>query len=682
MNKDVRLLSITLKNFKGIKDLTVEFGTVTDIYGANATGKSTINDAFTWVLFGKDAQGNSDTKFGIKTVGPDGRPYEKLEHEVTAVLEVNGERIELRRALVEDWVKPRGSAEVTLKGNHSEYFCNGVEIKAGAYKEKVDSIIEEQLFKLITNPFYFAGLDWSKQRDILLRIAGGVTYEEIAANRADFTAILTQLSGKDVATFKQEVAYRKKKIQEGLDKIPVEINAISSVTPEAPNYEALENEKARLISELEAVETTITDIAKATRQHYESIQGKRKDINDLRTKQQDIIFNAKQAAQKAVFEKNAKGNTARNKYDSTKRELNSYISSSDRELNDIRRNMANNSTAIESLKARVDAKRDEWYKRNEDTYTTSSEGLTCPIYKTFCSDASVLKLNTEAIAKAKQAFEDAKEKDLERISKEGSEINNQIEALEKRAVELTKELEDRTAEIETQKVEYNNALELLAKEIEANPVIDASTVSEIKGEDLPEWKALEAQIRSISETIKDFPAELPTAYNSELTAKKTSITKDLDEVKRKLSLRSVIENNTKKIAELSNREKELAQQKADLEKQEFTIDELNKARMDEVERRVNQKFQLVRFRMFEPQLNGGEKPDCVAMVNGVRFTDLNNAGKINAGLDIINTLCLFHGISAPIFVDNAESVNELFPVSSQLVKLIVTTDKELQITKY
>lgn len=678
MNKEVKLLSMTLRNFKGIKDLTVEFGEVTDICGANATGKSTINDAFTWVLFGKDAQGNNDTKFGIKTVGPDGKPYEKLEHEVTAVLDVNGERTELRRALVEDWVKPRGSAEVTLKGNHTEYFCNGVEVKAGAYKEKVDSIVEEQLFKLITNPFYFAGLDWNTQRDILLRIAGGVTYEEVAANRADFTAILTQLSGKDVVAFKQEVAYRKKKIQEGLDKIPVEINAISSVTPETPDYEALENEKARLTSELEEVDTTISDIAKANRLHYESVQGKRKDINDRRTKQQDILFAAKQAAQKAVFEKNAKGNTARNNYDSTKRELNSYTITSDGELNNIRRNIESNNSAIENLKAKVEAKRNDWYNRNEDTYTASSEGLTCPIYKTLCSDASVLKLNTEATTKAKRAFEEAKEKDLERISKEGSELNGQIEGLEKRAVELTKELKDRTAEIEAKKAEYNNALGLLAKEIEANPVIDASTVSEIKGEDLPEWKELEDQISRIAETIK----ELPAADNSELTAKKAGFTKDLDEVKRKLSLRSVIENNTKKIAELSDREKDLAQQKADLEKQEFTIDELNKARMDEVERRVNQKFQLVRFRMFEPQLNGGEKPDCVAMVNGVKFTDLNNAGKINAGLDIINTLCLFHEISAPIFVDNAEGVNQLFPIGSQLVKLIVTTDKELQITKY
>lgn len=101
--------------------------------------------------------------------------------------------------------------------------------------------------------------------------------------------------------------------------------------------------------------------------------------------------------------------------------------------------------------------------------------------------------------------------------------------------------------------------------------------------------------------------------------------------------------------------------------------------MDEVERRVNSKFQTVRFRMFEPQLNGGETPTCIAMVDGVKYADLNTAGKINAGLDIINTLCLYHGVSAPVFIDNAESVNQLFPVASQLVKLVVTTDRELTI---
>ena len=199
MSKKVTLKELTLRNFKGIRDLAVKFGEVTTIAGANATGKSTVFDAFTWVLFGKDSNDRTDSgkgAFTVKTVGPDGNPILKLEHSVTAVLDVNGEEVALTRTLTEDWVKPRGKAEVELKGNTTHYFCNGVEIKAGAFQEKVAAITEEQLFKLITNPAYFPSLDWKTQREILLRIAGGVTYEEVAAGRADFAAILSSFPVK------------------------------------------------------------------------------------------------------------------------------------------------------------------------------------------------------------------------------------------------------------------------------------------------------------------------------------------------------------------------------------------------------------------------------------------------------------------------------------------------------
>ena len=174
--------------------------------------------------------------------------------------------------------------------------------------------------------------------------------------------------------------------------------------------------------------------------------------------------------------------------------------------------------------------------------------------------------------------------------------------------------------------------------------------------------------------------ELRETDAATLTERKKSLTALLDEAKRKLSLRSVIENNTNKKNEILKREKELAQQKADLEGQEFTIEELNKARMDEVERRVNSKFQTVRFQMYEKQLNGGEKEVCNILIGGVKYGyGANRAAEINAGLDIVNTLSLYHGVTAPVFIDNAESVNKLFPVASQLMELVVTTEAELTI---
>jgi DNA repair exonuclease SbcCD ATPase subunit len=673
MKKEVKLKELHLINFKGIKNLTAKFGAVTEISGANATGKTTINDAFTWVLFGKDAQGNSDTKFGIKTVGPDGQAYEKLDHEVTAILDVNGETVELRRVYAEDWVKPRGSAEAVLKGHTTSYFYNGVPLKEGEYRAKINAIVEEAVFKMITNPLHFAGLDWQTQREMLLRIAGGVTFEEIAANRAEFAALLTQLSGKDLAEFKTEISARKRKIQDELDKIPARIDEITRATPEAPDYEALEAEKTRLTTALEEVDTAMSDRAEASRQHYEKSQKTQSEINGLRTKQQDIVYNAKEAARKATYEKNAAATEAKNNLATARRDYENYTKSSQKEFADLRDKIADGETAITDLKKKVEAKRNEWHTRNAEAYQANGEGLVCPVYKTLCSDASVLKLDTEAKAKAKKAFDDRKEADLERITKEGSELNAKIEGHKKEGEALQKQLDGLTDTSIEKSQEYEAEIARLQAIVDATPV--AEDQPEIKAEDLAEWVELDGKIKEFAASIGDLPA----VDNSELTAKKRELTGELDEVKRKLSLRSVIEANNNRKCQLFKDERDLAQQKADLEKQEFTVEEFTKARMAEVERRVNQKFKLVRFRMYDRQINGGEKPDCIATVGGVKFGDLNNACKINAGLDIINTLCDFHEVSAPIFVDNAEAVNELLPVAAQLVKLIVTTSKELQI---
>ena len=91
--------------------------------------------------------------------------------------------------------------------------------------------------------------------------------------------------------------------------------------------------------------------------------------------------------------------------------------------------------------------------------------------------------------------------------------------------------------------------------------------------------------------------------------------------------------------------------------------------MTAVEEKVNKLFTLVRFQMFEPTATtGDEKPGCTCWVGEAKYGDKNKAGKINAGLDIINAFCRYHGVRAPIFIDNAESVNNFIPTESQLVR--------------
>ena len=144
----------------------------------------------------------------------------------------------------------------------------------------------------------------------------------------------------------------------------------------------------------------------------------------------------------------------------------------------------------------------------------------------------------------------------------------------------------------------------------------------------------------------------------------------------------MIANANKRIEQLSKEESELAQSIADMEREMFTIEAFEKEKSTRIEASVNDKFQMVNFKLFETQINGGEVPTCKALINGVPFSDANTASKINAGLDIINTLCEHYQVNAPIFIDNRESVIELLDTQSQVINLIVSEgDTKLRVVK-
>ena len=158
---------------------------------------------------------------------------------------------------------------------------------------------------------------------------------------------------------------------------------------------------------------------------------------------------------------------------------------------------------------------------------------------------------------------------------------------------------------------------------------------------------------------------------------KWTINAVLDDLKRQLTINESRQKSFDRIAELEAQEKDLAQQLADLEKTEFSIQEFIKARTDLSESRINDKLSMVRFKMFKQNISGSEEEACETLIDGVPFSDANNGAKINAGLDIINTLSAYYGVSAPIWIDNRESIRNLLDTESQIINLIVTADKEL-----
>lgn len=677
MSKKVIIKRLTLANFKGLRSVAIEFSDeVTTISGRNGTGKTTVMDAFTWLLWGKDSEGNTDTKFGIKTNDAQGNFIPDLEHEVTGTLEVidtetgNIETVELRRVLVEEWKTEKGKTERKLKGHHTDYFYNGVPLKTkGEYDERINAIIPEAVFKMLTNPDYFLSLHWTAQREMLLQIAGGVSYEDIAQNSKAFAALIEQLNGKTVEDYKREIAAQKDKITKALEKIPTRIDEITRATPITPDYTALNLEKEQLTKELNDIYEAATSAAEANRIAYEAAAKVQMQINEKRSSQQAILFNAKENARNEAYKKNEAYNNADRKLQQVindeRSEANRYRSEHDR----LTREKKHAQNTVDGYKQMQNELREKWYKVNAEEFTETAN-LICPLFKHACADPVALaKYNSDREA-AREKFYSDREERLNKINEDGKRLNEMITAQEEEASRIDKELAALEANHIATTKKAQEDRETLQKVLNENPRVSIDL--NINGEDLPEWVALKKEIEELS-------AKLPTSNQSttntvEIRQRKASITTRLDEVKRKLSLRTIIESNEKRITELNEEAAKLAQERADLQGSEILVADFVKARMSEVERRVNELFSRVQFKMYKTLVNGEEEPDCICLIDGVKYADKNAAGKVNAGLDIINTLCAFHNVSAPIFVDNAESINEFIPVGSQLIKLVVTTD--------
>ena len=251
----------------------------------------------------------------------------------------------------------------------------------------------------------------------------------------------------------------------------------------------------------------------------------------------------------------------------------------------------------------------------------------------------------------------------------GDQIGDQQKEVERLKGELS-ELEQKH---EADLADIKQKREAANLKKEQNPKKETHTV---KGEELPEWVELQKQIDTLQKQLQeDGDQEQPTE-NSEtenLRQQRAEVQKKIDGVKADLQKKEQIDKAQQRIDELNAQKRELQKAKAQIQGNEDLVAAFERAKMDEVERRVNAMFAYVQFRMYRQQIEDGKQvPDCVCYIDGVRYADKNNAGKVNAGLDVINTLCAFHRVNAPIFIDNAEGVNEFIPVASQLIKLVVT----------
>ena len=644
----ILIKQLSLVNFKGIRNLTIEFNEVTNIHGENGAGKSTIFDAFTWLLFGKDSHDSKD--FNIKTLGADGNPIPMIEHAVEGILDVDGTEITLKRIYQEKWQRRRGCEESELTGHETLFFWNGVPQQAGEYKAKVDGLVGESLFKLLTSTLQFNSMKWQDRRQVLILIAGEISSADVLAKMnkqqvANITAILN--SGKDLLEFRKEIAMRKKKLSDELKTIPSRVDEVTRSLPEPVDFEAIKSDICKKQAVLAEIENTINDQFSAYKTQGESIQGVQNQIFGLRKKLQSLEFEAKSDAQKVENERVYKINDLKQKLSIVSRQWNEEHQACN--------------LAIQS-KSAIDAKikelRELWAEISIAELKLGEGESVCPT----CNRPFDPDTMAEKSAQLIRCFNENNSKRLAEITTEGrrlsvllGEANAHIESLKAGIDKLSRKAESLSLKLK----ECESEQSLLIPDPSANP----------------QYAEIQKQISILELQI----LEAPKLDIESLKRQKAEIQAEIYTLQVTLGHLDVINRGKSRIKELLAEEKALAGQISELEKQEFAMDAYTRSRMDMVESRINDKFSLVRFRMFNTLINGGIEEACDCLVNGVPYSDVNSAGKIQAGIDIINTLSNHYKISAPIWIDNRESTNKIPATQSQIINLIVSHDKSLVI---
>lgn len=650
MSKSIIISKIDFLNFKGIRDLSVEFDQeLTSIYGDNGIGKTTIFDGITWVLFGKDSKDRKS--FGIKTYDENNHVIPRIPHEVTVTLLVDDEEVTLCRRYNEKWTKKRGSAEEVFDGHEEERLYNGVPCSMKEYNEKIASLCSEEVFKFITNPLYFTKQKADVQRAMLFRMAGGVSDADIASGNREFENLLSKLTGKNLDEFKREIQAKKRKIKNELDMIPSRIDERKRDMPTSEDWDTLEKELESKKKALEDIEQQLIDASKAAEVSNQHKMTLIKEAGKIQEKKAERQFKIKED----ILAEYRQQQSARNK-------LVSAISAEESTIATLKTRIQEYDNSLVKLAQDREYLISEWNSINAEQLTFNEDEFICPTCKRRFEVHEIESRQQEI----SETFLKNKSERLERNKQAGMGIKRKREEIEQLKLQAEVNVSSKQAWIDEQK----------ASSLYINELVEPETASVIAAD--REYIELCNQETELRNQINN-EADTSSSDNSELIEGKITIVSSIDELKKMLSKKEAIERNNARISELETMMRKQSQEYAELEGIEFTITSFSKARIESVERKINGMFKTVKFKMFEQQINGGEVETCEAIVGGVPFSDLNDAGKINAGLDIINAICDFEGVYAPIVIDNAESVNELLPTKSQQIRLVVSKDKKLVI---
>ena len=665
--KQIKLLSMRIQNFKGCKDRTIEFGEKCRISGANATGKTTIFDAFTWLLFGKDSLGSSD--FDIRPLDVDGNMINNIEISVEAKISVDGDEYDLKKVQKQKWVKKRGTDTREFQGNVNEFEINGYPKVQKEFKEFISGIVNEDVFNLITNPAAFNSLPWKKQREILMKFVGNFSDVDIAQTFGEkYEKLIPELKIASTDDILKKYTKTKNTLNKDMTEIPARIDEVS---------------KQLVIADVGALEVEKTAKEVALRKVEDELSGGNNKLEEINSKRQEIM-NLKFHTSEIQNEENQK------LFDKSK-DLRDALAKKEDALRSIKCEIADTNSEIHSVHSKyewsvkeVKRLQEEWKAEKVKTFPEMIPMEPIPESASVCPTCGqdlpedVIQKNIENYEKKKQEYEDRynadlktfkeqKAKKISEIETDGTEAATDRDKYKSREEELRKSI----AELDSKLAEAQKAYDSAQEELDRYPkTADISENADYKAT-IGKISALEKEIESMS---------TGASGRAELEAKKAVLKDEIAEITGKI----LAADNTKikeRITALEEEQKALGQKIAEQEQMIDLTEDFIREKMNRISARVNEMFKIVSFKLFDDQINGGLKETCECTVNGVPLSSLNNGHRIIAGLDIIQSLSNLYEVSCPVFIDNSEAVNEVnFPeMNAQMIHLAVTEDKELKI---
>lgn len=633
----MKLNRLALRNFKAHREFEIEpYGADLNIYGDNAVGKTTLADAYTWVLTGKDSLGRAD--FGIKTTDEAGNAIPKLDHSVEAEFDLGGGKsLTLNRTYKEDWTKKRGSATESFSGHVTEYEVNGVPVQAQEYNAQVAAICPPKQFELLTNTRTFAALHWQDRRKMLLGLVGDLSDEAVIASNRELEELPEILAGRTCEDYKKVATASRLKIAEELKSIPARIDEATRGISEAGMpvlIEPIRTELRKLIEE--RAETAAGGALAAEKRSKAQFELKRLELETNLRGQPNPEREKTQAAADEAHR--LWMDAARAQHDA------------EAVLDDLKFHLAREAAQRGRL-------RTEYADANSLTFAVP-DGSTCSA----CGQLLPLE-------RIEETFNSAKAERLERIKKEGVQAKSACDELEKRIAEFEPTVKVAQEKAALIKVDLEKLQSLARSQVSA-PVDPAKN---------EEWQRLTGYIEKSDGNIKRLELGLKVAL-AEIDGKIAEAQERLDQAAHTNAAIEESKRAAARVEELESREKELLIQHEELSRHLYLIETFTRAKCSLLTDSINARFTLARFKLFDIQVNGGIAECCTITIAGRE--DLSSAERVNVGLDIIETFAKEAGFAPPIFIDNAESVTRVLPTSGQQIRLVVSKpDKALRVEK-